>query len=78
MYREIIAICTEDLKKRTNNVQEENAERLLPNMMLRLQSNEMYFNVFRIQQTISTEKFYSYDVSAGWEILHRFWNSKDS
>ena len=40
MYREIIAIYSDDLIKLTNIVQEENAKRLLSNLMLRLQSNE--------------------------------------
>ena len=54
MYREIIAIYSDDLIKLTNNIQEENAERL-SNLMLRLQSTELYFNFCRIEQTISTE-----------------------
>jgi len=40
MYREIIAIYSDDLMKLTNNVQEENVTRLLSNLMLRSQSSE--------------------------------------
>jgi hypothetical protein len=65
MCKEIIAIYSEDLIKLTNNVQEENAERLMSKLMLRLQSTELYFIVSWIQQTIFMENFYSYDVSAG-------------
>jgi len=57
MYREIIAIYSEDLIKLTNNVQDEKPERLLPNLMLRLQSTEMYFNVLRIQQIFIHKMF---------------------
>jgi hypothetical protein len=65
MYREIIVIYSDDLIKLINNVQEENDERLLSNLVLSLQSTELYFNVFRTQQTVSMENLYKYDVSAG-------------
>ena len=58
MGREIIAIYFDVPLKLANKVQEENAERLLSNLMLPLQSTEMYFNVYRTQQTLSMENLY--------------------
>lgn len=57
MYSEIIAVYSDSLKKLTNNVQEETPERLLPKLLLRIQSAELYLNFCWIQQTISRRIF---------------------